>query len=286
MPLRSVCLASGSLEGGFGTTPCTEGSKLLVKKLTVQPRISKIVLILPVLTAMLPTPDLLRLLHPILAVVYVLPLVGIATYFAIQTRQRRLQTLAKEKTKIPPVVGQEHVKVGKILSASVVGLALLGLAHPIIKTIVREGRWSSQPFQVVFIALMFVLTIAAFVCLYMARQKVWRAVFATLTGTGLVVLGCQDGVFRRTYEWYLSHYYFGMTAALLMIFALAILPEIYKSKTWRLTHVALNSIALLLFISQGVTGTRDLLEIPLGWQEPYIYQCDFANQTCPWGEGQ
>ncbi len=27
-------------------------------------------------------------------------------------------------------------------------------------------------------------------------------------------------------------------------------------------------------------GVRDLLEIPLTWQEPFIYQCDFANQTC------
>lgn len=235
---------------------------------------------------MLPTADLFRLIHPILAAVYVLPLVGIATYFAMQTRQRRLKTAAKEKTKIPPVVGQEHVKIGQVLTASVVGVALIGLAHPIFKNIIRNNVWSSDPFQVIFIVLMFVLTIAALVFLYRSRQKSWRAVFATLSGVGLVILGCQDGVFRRTNEWYISHYYLGMAAALLMIFSLAILPEIYKSKSWRLTHVALNSIALLLFISQGVTGTRDLLEIPLSWQEQYIYQCDFANQTCPWGEGQ
>ncbi|PSN19787.1 DUF4079 domain-containing protein [filamentous cyanobacterium CCP5] len=234
----------------------------------------------------MPTADLLRLIHPMLAIVYVLPLVGITAYFAFQTRQRRLKAAAKEKTKIPPVVGQEHVKVGKVLSASVVGIALLGIAHPVIKNIVRNGVWSSNPTQVVFIGLMFALTIAALVFLYLAQQKSWRAVFATLTGIGLVVLGAQDGVFRRTNEWYISHYYIGMAAALLMVFSLAILPEIYRSKSWRLTHVALNSIALLLFISQGITGSRDLLEIPLGWQEQYIYQCDFANQTCPWGEGQ
>jgi hypothetical protein len=39
-------------------------------------------------------------------------------------------------------------------------------------------------------------------------------------------------------------------------------------------------VAVLLFISQGTTGVRDLLEIPLHWQEPYIFQCDFTNQTC------
>ncbi|URD48633.1 MULTISPECIES: hypothetical protein [Chroococcidiopsis] len=34
-------------------------------------------------------------------------------------------------------------------------------------------------------------------------------------------------------------------------------------------------------MGQGLTGTRDLLEIPLGWQKHYIEQCDFMNQTCP-----
>ena len=74
-----------------------------------------------------------------------------------------------------------------------------------------------------------------------------------------------------------------MAAALLMIFSLAILPEIYRSKTWRRVHIVLNSVALLFFITQGVTGTRDLLEIPLTWQEPFLYQCDFVNKVCGGG---
>jgi len=229
---------------------------------------------------MLDTADLLRLIHPFLAVTFVLPLIGVATYFALQTRQRRMAVSAKEKTKIAPVVGQEHVKVGRWLSASVVGLVLVGLAHPIFKTIARDNVWADNPFRVIFVGLMFAFTIAALVFLFKARQPLWRGVFATLTGMGLWVLGMQPGVFRRGYEWYVSHFYFGMVAAMLMIFSLAILPEIYKSKRWRLTHVVLNSIALLLFISQGLTGVRDLLEIPLHWQEPFVFQCDFTNKTC------
>lgn len=229
---------------------------------------------------MLDAPDLLRLLHPILAVTYVFPLIGIVTYFALQTRQRRQAVSTKEKTKINPQVGQEHVKIGRLLSGSVVGLALVALARPIFKNLNSNQIWSTDPFQGIFIVLMFGFTIAALVLLYRAQSRLWRAVFATLTGVGLVILGCQDGVFRRTYEWYVSHYYYGMAAALLMIFALAILPEIYQSRRWRMVHVVLNSIALLLFISQGVTGTRDLLEIPLHWQESFIYQCDFANKVC------
>ncbi|MGF1569831.1 MAG: DUF4079 domain-containing protein [Nodosilinea sp.] len=229
---------------------------------------------------MLDTADLLRMLHPFLAVTLVLPLVGVATYFATQTRQRRLAVVAKDKTKIAPVVGQEHVKVGRWLAGSVVGLVLLGLAHPIFKTIIRDNVWAENPFRVIFVILMYAFTIAALAFLYKARTPLWRGLFASLTGMGLWLLGMQPGVFRRGYEWYLSHFYFGMAAAMLMILSIAILPEIYKSKRWRLAHAALNSIALLLFISQGLTGVRDLLEIPLHWQEPFIYQCDFNNKTC------
>ncbi|MCG8363082.1 MAG: DUF4079 domain-containing protein [Pseudanabaenales cyanobacterium] len=224
--------------------------------------------------------DALRLIHPIVAIVYVLPLIGIVTNYAFQTRQRRLKAEAKEKTKIPPTVGLEHVRAGRWLAGSVVGLALLGMIHPIFKTIIAANVWGENPFQVIFIVLMFAATIAALVFLYWARKPLWRGVFATLTGVGLIVLGAQDGVFRRGYEWYISHYYYGMAAALLMILSLAILPDIYRSKAWRRVHICLNIIALLFFIGQGITGTRDLLDIPPGWQENYIFQCDFVNKTC------
>ena len=93
----------------------------------------------------------------------------------------------------------------------------------------------------------------------------------------------QDGVYRREFEWYVSHFYYGMIAALLMVFSLAIVPEIYRDRslTWRRVHIWLNCIALLFFIGQGLTGVRDLLEIPLGWQEPFIYECDFDAKICP-----
>ena len=151
------------------------------------------------------------------------------------------------------------------------------------KNIGNNELVNKKPFQVAFIGLMFVATIVSLVFLYKSREKNWRAVFATLAGAGLVILGCQDGVYRLSNEWYWSHYYIGIVAALLMIFSLAIAPSIYKDKShrWRIVHTLLNCIALLLFIGQGLTGTRDLLGIPLSWQEPYIYQCDFANKTCP-----
>ncbi|HEY9650063.1 MAG TPA: DUF4079 domain-containing protein [Coleofasciculaceae cyanobacterium] len=227
--------------------------------------------------------DLLGLIHPAIAVIFVFPLIGTVVNFAWQTRQRRLQTLNNGKSKIPPIVGREHVDLGRWLTGSVVGLVLIGLAYPIFDHIISDQVWSKNSTQVIFIVLMFVATISSLVFLYQAKQAQWRGIFATLTGMGLVVLGCQDGVFRRTNEWYWSHYYIGMAAALLMVFSLAIVEDIYKDRSnrWRTVHIILNCLALLLFIGQGMTGTRDLLEIPLNWQKQYIYQCDFVNKTCP-----
>lgn len=227
--------------------------------------------------------DYLSLLHPFLAIAVVFPFLGIVLSRAWQTRERRLEIQSQQKSKIHHTVGQEHVQAGKILAGSVVGLALVGLAYPIFDNIISKKLWQSNAFQVTFIVLMFIFSIACLVLLYRAQPALWRAIFATLTGMGIVILGCQDGVFRRTNEWYWSHYYYGVAAALLMIFSLAIITDIYRdrSQKWRRAHVVLNVFATLLFLGQGFTGSRDLLEIPLSWQKPYIYSCDYVNLTCP-----
>ena len=43
--------------------------------------------------------DWLRLAHPALAVMVVFPSIGIVTYFALQTRQRRLKAQAKIRSR-------------------------------------------------------------------------------------------------------------------------------------------------------------------------------------------
>ncbi len=227
--------------------------------------------------------DIAGLIHPALAVVFVFPLLGIVVNYAWQTRQRRLSAKEGGKSKIPASVGSEHLKLGRWLSNAVVGLTLIGLAHPIFTKMTKNQVWSQDSFRAWFIVLMFVATIASLVMLNRARTKLWRAVFATLTGMGLVILGSQPEVFRRGFEWYVSHYYYGITAAMLMIFSLAIIPDIYQDRTnrWRNVHVILNCLALLFFLGQGMTGTRDLLEIPLSWQASHIGKCDFTNLTCP-----
>ncbi|HAC66211.1 MAG TPA: DUF4079 domain-containing protein [Cyanothece sp. UBA12306] len=207
--------------------------------------------------------DFLLIIHPVIAVVVVFPLIGIVSYFAWQTRQRRLQNAQGTKSKIPPIVGREHVEIGRWLSNAVVGVTLVGLARPIGENILKKQLLSENLLLVIFILFMFILTITSLVILHRTRQKHWRGIFATLTGMGLVILGFQDGVFRRGNEWYISHFYYGILAALLMVFSLAIIEDIYQDRKnlWRNIHIILNCVALLLFMGQGITGTRDLLEI-------------------------
>lgn len=131
------------------------------------------------------TNDLIALIHPAIAVTVVFPLIGMVVNFAWQTRQRRLQTTGDGKSKIPPVVGREHVNLGRWLTGAVVGVTLIALFYSItFKSIIEKQLWSKNPSQVIFIALMFAATISSLVFLYRARETHWRGIFATLTGIG------------------------------------------------------------------------------------------------------
>jgi hypothetical protein len=235
--------------------------------------------------------DFLRIAHPAFAVTVVFPIIGMVISMAVQTRQRRLQAKDGNKSKIPPSVGMEHVKLGKVLAGAVVGISLLGMLHPSVKYILKNELVSKDLFQVLIVALLFVVTIASLVFLYIARDRLWLGIFATLTGMGVILIGFQDSVFKREgfgaiyrndQGWMFSHFYSGIVATLLMIFSLAIIQDIYQDRQnrWRKAHIVLNSIATLLFIAQGMTGARDLLEIPVSWQEPFIYSCDFEKKVC------
>jgi cytochrome c biogenesis protein CcdA len=147
----------------------------------------------------------------------------------------------------------------------VVGIALLGMLQPIFAQLATTDAWHKNPFQAGSIVLIYGATIATFACIYRANQRHWRAIFATLSSMGLIILGCQDGIFRRDSEWFVSHFYYGLGAAILMICALTMFPEIYldRSNRWRKVHIILNCLALFCFVMQGWTGARDLLAIPL-----------------------
>ncbi|MEL6439886.1 MAG: DUF4079 domain-containing protein [Cyanobacteria bacterium J06621_8] len=206
--------------------------------------------------------DLFALIHPALVVAFVFPMVGVVTNFAWQTRQRRLQK-KQGKSKIPPVVGREHVQIGRWLAASVVIASLIAIAYSIVfKSFIKADLWSKNNPKAILIILLFVATLQSLILLLKAKPKLWRGIFATMTGMGLIILGQQDGVWRLSKEWYWSHYYYGIAVSLLMILSIAILDDIYRSLAMRNLHIVLNCLALLFFIGQGITGARDLLEIP------------------------
>ncbi|MEP0922811.1 DUF4079 domain-containing protein [Leptolyngbya sp. ST-U4] len=233
---------------------------------------------------MIDTIDFVSLIHPALAIVFVFPLTGIVVQYSLQTRNRRLQIAKGQKSAISGTVGTQHLRMGRWLSNSIVGVALIGLGYAIFSKVLKAPPEQQNGIRIVLLLVLFALTIASLVLLNIANGKLQRGGFATLTGIGLVLLGCQPEVFRRGFEWYVSHYYYGIAAAMLMIFSLAIFPEIYqdRSNRWRNVHVVLNCVAVLLFIGQGFTGTRDLLEIPVSWQQPYIEQLYINNcQTQP-----
>lgn len=223
--------------------------------------------------------DILGLIHPAIAVMIVFPTLGMVVNMAWQTRQRRLKIASGSKSPIPPIVNREHVKIGHWLTGAVVGITLIALAYSII---FKAKLFDRELFSIIFILFMFAATIGSLICLYKAQTYAWRAALATMSSAGLIILGCQEGVFRRTNEWYMSHYYSGIAVSILMIIALTIAPKIYedRSNQWRKFHVIVNCFALFLFIVQGMTGTRDLLETPLNWQKQYLYECDWKQQVC------
>lgn len=209
----------------------------------------------------------LLIFHPMLTVAIVFPLIGITVMMAWQTRQRRIQVDANGKSKIPAIAGSEHVKIGRFLACGVVGTSLLALAYAI------SAKWQKAEFRaennitnfnVIFLVAIFIATIACLVFLLQARAKLWRGVFATLTSMGLILIGSQPGVWRWSAKWYISHYYYGIAAAIFMIISVTVIPEIYQdrqSKSWRIIHTLLNCFALLLFFGQAMTGARDLFDL-------------------------
>jgi hypothetical protein len=118
------------------------------------------------------------------------------------------------------------------------------------------------------------------------KAKGYRLVFALLTWAGVLGLGAQPEVWRLSDnplspEFWQSHYWAGVAVVGLMIFSLAARPEILKDLRWRRLHLGASVLAAVLFVAQGITGSRDLLEIPLAWQKPTIYACDPVKRVCP-----
>ena len=253
--------------------------------------------------------DWLWILHPALAVVLVYPLAGVVMHLGVQTRHRRV-----DDAKLPANVGRDHGDLGKWLATGIVALVLVGIAVPIVTKsfwpdpdpdslqalalllpvhgtdhTMAENGGGPPDLRGLSLLLALAGTVVALVVLWRVQQRWQRILFALLTWGGILGLGAQPEVWHvsddpRTVAFWTSHYWPGVALVGLMLFSMAIRPEIVRRLAWRRVHVAVNVLAAILFLAQGISGPRDLLEIPLHWQQPAIYRCDFNARRCPGAE--
>ena len=224
--------------------------------------------------------DWLWILHPALAVVLIYPLIGMVVRLAWQTRQRRV-----DKVKHPPVVGRNHSDLGRWLAVGVVLLVLIALTV-VIATKAPPADFSGGAGRAIQLSIVLLGTGASLVALWRSKAAALRLSFSLITWMGVLTLGAQPEVWRLSDDplspaFWQSHYWSGVAVTGLMLFSLAARPEILRDLRLRRLHVTASVLATLLFVMQGITGTRDLLEIPLSWQKPAVYACDFALQRCP-----
>ena len=228
----------------------------------------------------LDTKDWLWLLHPSLAVALVYPLIGIVARMGIQTRQRRT-----EGANLPVTTGREHSNLGRWLALAVVILVLLALTV-VIATAAPIAQFRGGTGRAAQLLGVLAGSAAALGALWRCSGKGLRLAFALITWLGVLTLGAQPEVFRRSdnplqVEFWNSHYWSGVAVGGLMLFSLGARPEIQRQPRWRQVHVAASVLAGLLFVLQAVSGSRDLLEIPLQWQKPALAACDWAAKVCP-----
>ena len=118
-------------------------------------------------------------------------------------------------------------------------------------------------------------SLASLVALLRSSAPPLRLAFSLITWLGVLGLGAQPEVWRLSDnplqpQFWQSHYWGGVALTGLMLFSLGGQREILRDLRLRRLHVTASVLAALLFLSQGISGPRDLLEIPLSWQKPAI----------------
>ena len=191
---------------------------------------------------------------------------------------------ACQSHQVAPTVGRDHADLGQWLTATVVGLVLIAEAV-VIATSKPLVAFEGGTGRLMQLLLVLVGSVIAFAALWCVRKPLYCVSFALLTWFGMICLGLQTEVFRRSDNpldpvFWQSHFWGGIGLAGLMLMSLAVRPEIYRDLRWRRLHLTLNVLATFIFLAQSISGPRDLLEIPLSWQKPTIYSCDFQQLTC------
>ncbi|UPM49720.1 DUF4079 domain-containing protein [Synechococcus sp. A10-1-5-1] len=208
------------------------------------------------------TIDWFALLHPVLVILFVYPLMGATVRLGLLVREKRLGI-----TKQPEPVPQEHADHGLWLTAGVILAVLIALVYSFSKAFVEAGAdFSGGASRYGLLLLVSAGSLVALAALMRVRRAVWRASFALLCWAGVLGLGSQAEIWRLSDNpfsagFWSSHYWAGVLLSGLLLFTLSARPEIKRNPRLRRLHISANVLILLLFAVQGVSGTRDLLQI-------------------------
>ncbi|MCX5939621.1 MAG: DUF4079 domain-containing protein [Cyanobium sp. LacPavin_0818_WC50_MAG_67_9] len=200
--------------------------------------------------------DWFGLLHPVLVILFVYPVVGATIRLGILVRERRLGI-----TQQLPAVSQEHSAHGRWLTAGVVVSVLIAFAYSFLSKV-------ADPARLAWLVTVTLGTLIALLALLRVQRAALRCSFALLTWAGLLGLGSQPEIWRLsdnpfTGAFWSSHYWSGVLLTGLLLFTLAARPEISRQLRWRRLHVAATILVMVLLAVQAITGSRDLLEIPV-----------------------
>ena len=236
----------------------------------------------PLLTAI----DWFALLHPVLMILFVYPVVGATIRLGILVRERRLGI-----TEQLPAVQREHADHGRWVTAGVVVAVLSALLYGLLSSAWAPGLpLAGGVPRLALLLLVAAGTVVALVALLRVKRASLRAAFTLLTWAGLLGLGGQPEIWRLSDNplstgFWSSHYWSGVLLTGLLLFTLAARPEITRLPRWRRLHVAANILVMVLLAVQAITGSRDLLEMPLSWQKPAIQACTVQAGLCPQAPG-
>lgn len=226
--------------------------------------------------------DWFALIHPALAILFVYPVVGATVRLGLLVRERRLGISQQ-----PAQVHAEHSDHGRWLTTGVVVVVLVALIYSFGSAYVASPvAFVGGLLRLVLLVLVALGAGVSLLALWRVRRPLWRATFALLCWVALLALGGQSEIWRLSDNplsgsFWSSHYWAGLLLTGLLLATTAARPEIQRIRRLRRLHVSAAVLISLLLAVQAITGTRDLLEIPLSWQKAAIARCDFQALRCP-----
>jgi len=226
--------------------------------------------------------DWLSLLHPVLVMLFVYPVVGATVRLGILVREQRLGI-----TRQPAKVMAEHSDHGRWMTGGVVVAVLIALLYSFLSKFSADpAAFAGGVPRLALLGLVAAGALVSLVALWRVRRPLWRGTFALLCWAALLGLGSQGEIWRLSdnplsASFWASHYWAGILLTGLLLGTTAARPEIQRTLRLRRLHVSAAVLTALLLAVMAITGSRDLLEIPLSWQKPAVFRCDFKARRCP-----